>query len=238
MVVRGLAYSLSGFVAAQLGGAQDALRDSHKIHFRRNGGFTYLALLFMVAIMGTALAATSLVWHTVAQRNKEQELLFVGHAIRSAIGLYYERSPGTAKTYPKTLQDLLEDKRQAQLSRYLRQVYRDPFTDKKDWGIVAGPGETIMGVYSLGKAAPLKLMNFDEDDKEFENKTSVQDWKFVYQPKQAAPAAASPGAPNPNAPTANLGTPSDNSPFAASPAVPAQPAGQPLPPPAAPGTSK
>ena len=182
-------------------------------------GFTYLALLFAVAIMGTSLAAAALVWHTVAQRDKEQELLFVGHAIRSAIGLYYERSPGTAKTYPKTLQDLLEDKRQAQLSRYLRQVYRDPFTAKKDWGMVAGPGETIMGVYSLGTAAPIKLMNFDEADKEFENKTSVQDWKFVYLPKQtAAPKPANPNA----SPDANPSNPTANSPFTANPTAPQQ----------------
>lgn len=161
---------------------------------KNSHGFTYIALLIAVAIMGVALAATAMVWHTVAQRNKEQELLFVGHAIRTAIGLYYERTPGTAKQYPKKLEDLLEDKRQAQLARYLRQVYRDPFTAKKDWGIVAGPGETIMGVYSLSKATPFKQANFAEPDKDFENKTSLQDWKFVYQPKQQpAPATPAPG---------------------------------------------
>ncbi len=187
-------------------------------------GFTYLALLIAVAIMGVALAATGLVWHTVAQRNKEQELLFAGHAIRNAIALYYERTPGTAKQYPKKLEDLLEDKRQAQLARYLRQVYRDPFTAKKDWGIVPGPGETIMGVYSLSKATPFKQANFDEADKEFENQSSLQDWKFVYSPKQQSAPAPIPGNPNPAGAAANPNAP-PSLPLGVNPgALPATPA--------------
>jgi len=70
-------------------------------------GFTYLVLLFMVAIMGAVLAATAMVWHTLAQRDKEQELLYAGDAFRRAIGLYYERTPGagTPKQYPKKLDE-------------------------------------------------------------------------------------------------------------------------------------
>lgn len=188
-------------------------------------GFTYLAVLFAVAIMGTVLGASGLVWHTVAQREKEQELLFIGHAFRAAIGLYYERTPGTVKQYPKTLDDLLEDKRQVQLARYLRQHYRDPFTSSKDWGLVPGPGDTIMGVYSLSTAAPMKLSNFDEADQDFENKTSVQDWKFVYTPKaRTGPAnavapstSAAPGTPGPVPAPA---PPAATSPAGAPPAAP------------------
>ncbi len=94
-------------------------------------GFTYLVLLFMVAIMGAVLAATAMVWHTLAQRDKEQELLYAGDAFRRAIGLYYERTPGAAKQYPKKLDDLLEDKRQVSLARYLRKIYVDPLTAGK-----------------------------------------------------------------------------------------------------------
>lgn len=203
---------------------------------KKQQGFTYIALLIAVAIMGVSLAATALLWHTEAQRNKEQELLFAGHAIRNAIALYYERTPGTAKQYPKKLEDLLEDKRQAQLARYLRQVYRDPFTAKKDWGIVAGPGETIMGVYSLSKATPFKQANFDEPDKDFENKTSLQDWKFVYLPKQQA-APAAPTAGNQNNP-AGAANPSGAPPLPLGVSPPAAAGGSPAASPGAPVSTK
>ena len=149
----------------------------------RQRGFTYLAVLFLVAIMGAVLAATATVWHTLAQRDKERELLYIGHEFRSAIGLYYERTPGTAKQFPKKLEDLLEDKRQTNLARYLRKRYLDPLTASKEWGLVVGPGETIMGVYSLSQATPIKTGNFEEADKNFEGANSYQDWKFVYAPK-------------------------------------------------------
>ncbi len=153
----------------------------------RQRGFTYLALLFMVAIMGAVLDATAVVWRTMNQRDKEQELLFIGHEYRRAIGLYYERTPGAAKQFPKKLEDLLEDKRQTTLTRYLRKRYNDPFGADKEWGLAPGPGGTIMGVYSLSDKTPIKTGNFDEDDKDFANAASFQDWKFVYQAK-AAPA--------------------------------------------------
>ena len=168
-------------------------------------GFTYLVLLFMVAIMGAVLAATSMVWHTVAQRDKEQELIFAGHAFRRAIGLYYERTPGTAKQYPKKLDDLLEDKRQVSLSRYLRKIYIDPLTASKKWGVVPGPGSTVMGVYSRAEGTPIKTGNFDKADQDFAGKSSYRDWQFVYVPTKVIPAGAT--LPSPNAAPVS-GTPS------------------------------
>lgn len=156
----------------------------------RQRGFTYLVLLFMVAIMGAVLASTAMVWHTLAQRDKEQELLYAGHAFRRAIGLYYERTPGAAKQYPKKLDDLLEDKRQTSLARYLRKIYIDPLTASKKWGLVPGPGGTIMGVYSRSQATPIKTANFEKADKDFEGKSSYQDWQFTYMPTQPIPAEA------------------------------------------------
>ena len=157
----------------------------------RQSGFTYLGVLLLVAIMGAVLAATATVWHTLAQRDKERELLYIGHEFRAAIGLYYERTPGVAKQFPKKLEDLLEDKRQTNLARYLRKRYIDPLTASKEWGRVPGPGGTILGVYSLSHAVPIKSGNFEEADKDFEGASSYQDWKFIYTPKPpAAPAPA------------------------------------------------
>lgn len=161
----------------------------------RQRGFTYLALLFMVAIMGAVLGATAVVWRTMNQRDQEQELLFIGHEFRKAIGLYYERTPGTAKQFPKKFEDLLEDKRQAKLTRYLRKRYNDPLSANNEWGLVTGPGGTIMGVYSLSDKTPIKTGNFDEADKEFEGAVSFKDWKFVHQAKAAPIPATPPAAP-------------------------------------------
>jgi type II secretory pathway pseudopilin PulG len=167
----------------------------------KQGGFTYLAVLLIVAIMGAVLAATATVWHTMSQRDKEADLLFDGHEFRRAIGLYYERTPGAAKQFPKKLEDLLQDKRQVQLSRYLRKIYVDPMTGKKDWGLVKGPGDVIIGVYSRSDETPVKTGNFDEVDKEFEGASTLSDWKFVYEPGKGGPGGAIPAAPpTPGAP--------------------------------------
>lgn len=155
----------------------------------RQQGFTYLALLFAVAIMGAVLGATSVVWRTMSQRDKEQDLLFVGHAYRKAIEQYYESTPGTSKQYPKKLEDLIEDKRQTKLTRHIRKLYADPITASKQWGIVKGEKETISGVYSLSDKKPIKTGNFEEADMEFEGTTSYQAWRFVFQAKSATPGA-------------------------------------------------
>ena len=64
------------------------------------GGFTYLALLIAVALIGIGLVAASEVWSQSRQREKEQELLFIGEQFRQAIGMYYERTPGAVRRYP------------------------------------------------------------------------------------------------------------------------------------------
>jgi len=154
-------------------------------------GFTYIALLIGVAIIGGVLAASGELASHAQQREKEAELLFAGHQIREAIGAYYERSPGGAKAYPKTLEDLLEDKRMPVVTRYLRKVYRDPITGRADWGVVEGPGGGIMGVYSKSEASPLKSGNFGRGDEAFTDAKSYAQWQFTHSPAGlAAPQPA------------------------------------------------
>ena len=167
-------------------------------------GFTYLAMLLAVAVIGVGLAAAGQVWSTAAQREKEQELLFVGDQYRRAIGSYYrssadQRMPGAA--YPKALKDLLEDKRRGDTKRHLRKLYADPMTGKAEWGLVtikAPDGNRIMGVYSLSASTPFKTSGFLARDRTFEGANHFSDWKFLYEPlpaqqtpKPAAPPPAS-----------------------------------------------
>lgn len=155
----------------------------HYIGGHRQKGLTYLALIFAVVILSLASAATSELWSTAQRRVKERELLIVGNQFRQAIGRYYEASPGGAKQYPHSLEDLLKDNRHLVAHRHLRKLYPDPITSKTEWGVVQAPTGGIMGVHSLSEQKPLKSANFEPRDKEFEEKEKYSEWKFVYVPE-------------------------------------------------------
>lgn len=145
-------------------------------------GFTYLAALFLVAILGAMLAATGTIWSTAQQRDRERELLLVGEQFRRAIAQYYEESPGSLKRYPGSLNDLLIDERHLSTQRYLRRMFIDPMTRSNKWGLVPAPEGGIMGVHSLSEERPLKSANFSEADLELTGKTRYSEWQFVYRP--------------------------------------------------------
>lgn len=154
---------------------------SGKSH-RSQRGFTYVAMLLAVAVIGVGLAATGIVWSQSRQREREQELLFIGNQFRQAIALYYLRTPGAVKRYPAELEDLLEDKRYINPQRYLRKIYVDPMTGKSEWSLVKAPGGGILGVYSPSKAAPIKRSGFAVRDQAFEGATDYSGWRFLYVP--------------------------------------------------------
>lgn len=159
---------------------------------RSTEGFTYIGLLIIVSVMGLGLAATGTFWSHAAQREKERELLFVGHQFRDAIASYYLHSPGITNAYPKSLDDLLEDKRFPMPQRHLRRVYADPITGKPQWGLIEAPGGGIMGVRSLSEEAPIKTGNFEARDAAFEDAKQYADWKFVFTPAPPPPPPAAP----------------------------------------------
>lgn len=181
----------------------------------RQRGFTYMGVLIMIAAMGLAFATIGELWRATSQREKEKELLFIGNEFRRAIGMYYTNSPGLAQ-YPKKLEDLLLDERYPNVRRYLRKMYVDPMTGKREWGLVRTP-EGITGVYSLSKAEAYKTTGFDNADSVFEGATSYESWRFVYIPAATAagqtgtPPVGSPNAPSvgapPAVPVANPGPP-------------------------------
>jgi len=137
-------------------------------------GFTYIVLLIAVAIMGVGLALTGTVWHTEVRREKEAELLFIGGEFRRAIKQYHQRGG----QYPQRIEDLLKDPRQQTNVRYLRKLYLDPITGSKDWGVVRGPGNGIIAVYSLSDETPIKTAGFALADNAFEGKSKYSEWQF------------------------------------------------------------
>jgi type II secretory pathway pseudopilin PulG len=204
---------------------------------QRSQGFTYLGLLIAVAVMGIGLALIGDVWSTTVKRERERELLFVGAQFRQAIGRYYEGSPGV-KQFPRTLEDLLQDNRFPVVKRYLRKVYLDPMTGKREWGLLK-QGDQILGVYSQSKDKPLKVANFQAADAAFADSNAYSDWRFVYAPFGAGSpgqAAGAPGAadgqlPNAAGPSLNAGGPSPMQPGAPLPAGPGPITGMPQEPP-------
>lgn len=150
---------------------------------RKQSGFTYLAILFAIAVAGVMLAKTGIDWSQAGQREKERQLLFVGNQFRQAIALYYERTPGTVKQYPAKLEDLLSDSRYNPPQHYLRRLYRDPITNQRQWGITLAPEGGIMGVHSLSDAVPIKTTGFGHANRTLEGAGKYADWVFVYRPQ-------------------------------------------------------
>lgn len=184
-------------------------------------GFTLLGLLFLVAIMGMSLAAAGTLWHTASQRQKEQELLFVGDQYRRAIESFWNMPlpAGTPRRLPENFDELIEDPRFPQTVRHLRRMYSDPMTRSAEWGVVKAQDGGIAGVYSLSKGEPFRKANFPSPYKAFNGQPGYSGWKFIFaagNPDAVAPAndAAPPaGAPdgtaNLNSTTAENESPAD-----------------------------
>ncbi len=150
--------------------------------WRSARGFTYLGLLAVIVLIGLMLAAAGEVASTTAQREREAQLLWVGHEYRAAIGRYRNQMRG----YPQTLQELLGAAPDAPLQvRYLRHLYSDPMTNAVDWVLVPAPNGGIMGVASSSKRAPLKTGHFDEADQDFADASAYSEWHFTFPPAVA-----------------------------------------------------
>jgi hypothetical protein len=172
---------------------------------RSEDGFTYLTVLFLVALLGLGLARAGQVWRTAAMREREAELLYVGNQYRLAIERYYKHG---MLQYPQKIDDLLEDPRYPEVERYLRRPYFDPMTGKDEWGLVKAPDGGIMGVYSLSEDKPFKIAGFGVENQSFEGAGKYSDWKFVYTPSLAQKVVpAAPATPPPQPTPATLTPP-------------------------------
>jgi type II secretory pathway pseudopilin PulG len=164
---------------------------------RQQRGFTYLGLLVAVVILGLMLTVVNRVWSTTEQREREKQLLFVGHAYRMAIASFF----ASGHRFPSTLDELLKDERFPIPKRHLRRLYPDPMTGRADWTLVLTPdGQGIMGIASSSSAAPIKRRNFDSADVAFNDVDCYCFWQFIYYPNRLnrwPTATGSSGTPTP-----------------------------------------
>ena len=116
-------------------------------------------VLMALVVLGISTAAIGPVWHTEIRREKEAELLFRLGEYRAAIARY-RADRGRP---PRELKDLLEDRNQLQVRRYLRKLYPDPITGKDDWKLdyVADRTGAILGIadiHSSSSREPLRTI--------------------------------------------------------------------------------
>jgi type II secretory pathway pseudopilin PulG len=150
----------------------------------RGRGYTYLGVLFIVSLLSMTAALASVVWSTVQRRENERELVFVGRQFAAAIESYHRaRSSAPGPPYPRELEQLLLDDRALAVRRHLRQIYLDPMTGSRQWGLIRLPDGGIVGVHSLSGRAPLQRATL-ASGLSFPLATSYRDWRFI------APSAA------------------------------------------------
>lgn len=144
----------------------------------RSRGFTYLGLMFIVAVLSMTTAMASVVWSTVQQRANEKELLFIGRQFQAAIERYSLRSAVPLGRYPRSLEDLLRDGRSVQIERHLRRLYADPMTGRTEWGLLRLRDGGIVGVHSLSNRVPMDSGGAAAA-LGFSQAASYRDWRFV-----------------------------------------------------------
>lgn len=142
----------------------------------REGGFTYLYLLFALAIVSVALLAEASLRHYDVRRQQEAELIRIGREFREALTSY--RANGPVREFPASLDDLLSDSRTGELRRHLRKIYRDPVTRTTEWGVILEGGR-IVGVHSLSSREPIKVAGFDPEEASFEASRHYHEWRFI-----------------------------------------------------------
>ena len=147
----------------------------------RQQGFSYVVVMFLVAILSIVSVRALETTLTNERREKEAELLWRGQAYRDAIRDYYLNAPGTSQVYPSQLKDLLYDQRFTQPRRPLRKLYRDPMTEDGQWQLVHDAAGKLIGVRSRSTLKPLKQDGFPAELQGFAHAAHYSDWQFVFQ---------------------------------------------------------
>ena len=115
------------------------------------------------------------------QREREAQLLWVGDQYRSALTKFFNQNGGRL---PQDLKELLLDESTPVPRHFIRKLYVDPMTGIDNWQLLTLPGGGIYGVASSSSAAPLKLKNFADINKSFEDATCYRGWEFAVQSRR------------------------------------------------------
>ena len=156
-------------------------RGSRRLNRSRQGGFTYFGVIIAVLLIGMALDAAGVVARTAMQREREAQLLWVGAQYRNALTKFFNQNGGRL---PQDLKELVLDESTPVPRHFIRKLYADPMTGADNWLLLTLPGGGIYGVASSSNGTPLKLKNFQDIDKAFEDATCYRAWEFSVQSRR------------------------------------------------------
>lgn len=154
---------------------------SHRLT-RSEAGFTFIAVLIMVVVMGIMLGAVGQSVSVILKREREKELIFRGLQYRDAIERWSKKGVPL-----KDLKDLVEptvsSNASASKDRFLRKLYKDPITGG-EWQVLPIPPDPVQGIWGVASKSseePFKQGDFPEVIKDFKGKTKYSDWKFEFR---------------------------------------------------------
>ena len=105
---------------------------------KRESGYALIVILLLLAFVLISLSVAIPPLLTLAQREKEEELLFRGEQYQRAVGRFYRKFG----RYPLKVDELLWTNDRA----FLRRPYPDPMTSNGNWRILRlGPAGQIVG---------------------------------------------------------------------------------------------
>jgi type II secretory pathway pseudopilin PulG len=162
---------------------------------RRRRGFTYVGLLFVLALTGAGLAGLGEQWQLRAQREREAELLFRGGEIARALQAFASRAEVGERRPARQLDELLVDERGPRPVHHLRRLYGDPFTGAADWRLERDEAGAIAG---LASSATVPALRHHPPGVELRRgadpgHATVGDW--IFRPRAPTTNPPSPGAP-------------------------------------------
>lgn len=148
---------------------------------RPAGGFTYVGLIILVAIIALVGATTVRLGVTLQRAQAERDLLHIGEEFSNALKSYADATKPGQPQQPPTLKELLRDPRFPGTRRHLRKIFVDPMTGRAQWGIVYLAGDKgVLGIYSLSTAKPIKVGNFPSRFQAFGGKDKISEWVFTF----------------------------------------------------------
>jgi len=162
---------------------------------RSESGFTYIAALVLVVVMGIMLGAIGQSVSIIMKREREKELIFRGLQYRDAIERWSKKGVPL-----KDLKDLVEptvsNNANRGKDRLLRKLYMDPITGK-EWKPLPTPPDPVQGIWGVASTSseePFKQDNFPEVIKDFKGKKKYSEWVFKFQ--KTPPGVRTPAGPN------------------------------------------
>lgn len=92
-------------------------------------GFTYIGVLFGVALIGLVLGGGAQLASKQLERQRVAQADWALRQYRAALLSYHKAAPGAERKMPSTLEDLLLDRRYLGVVRHLRRLYEVPCED-------------------------------------------------------------------------------------------------------------